>query len=1010
MSAATGTIWYTQDGSDPSLPGGAVSPAAIHYSGPVVLNRSIHLKARVQSGTIWSGLTDATFYIIQDFTDLLITEIMYHPPASGTNFTSDDFEFLELKSVASTNLELSGLYFTNGVTYTFPVGTFLAPGHFIVLVSNPAAFTNRYPSVHVDGVYFGKLSNSGETLTLVHASGVPIFSVDYGTQAPWPSSPDGGGFSLVPVNPNANPNPSDAANWRASAVIGGSPGADDPPRNIPQILVNEALTHTDLPELDSVELYNPYPTNVDIGNWYLTDQRTFPQKFRIPSPSIIPANAYKVFTENDWNADPLSTNSFRLNSHGEEIYLYSGDTNGNLTGYSDGFAFGAAQNGVSFGRYVISTGEAQYPAQLANSLGQANAGPRVGPLVINEINYHPVVADDEFVELKSITNGLLSLYNANYPSNTWRLNGVGYDFPTNVQVAPNGLVLLVRGDPAAFRTKYGVPAAVPIFGPYSGKLQGGGETLSLQRPDDSDPNTNNGTLYVPFIDVDVVRYNDKSPWPTNADGYGASLERLSATAYGNDPINWRASPIGPSPGLENLGNRAPAVYAGPDQVIIVSNSPTAFVLSGSATDDGQPVPPGKLTITWSQLSGPSQSWFSSTSQTNATVFFPGIGTYILRLTADDGAVQVNDDVSITVQQANGSPTPITFVPQGSIWKYLDNGSDQGSAWVGRTFNDASWSSGPAPLGYGDANGQLPATTNSYGPDLNNKYITTYYRHSFSVPSAAAVSNLLVSVQRDDGVIVYLNGTPIFTDNMPVPPINYLSLALVAIGGTDETTFYPLAVDPSLLVNGVNVLAAEIHQANATSSDIIFDLVLSGENLVQNTTPSVNAGSDQMVTLPGAAGLSGSVSDDGLPIPPGLLSFSWSKVSGPGNVSFSNPNALDSSATFSTPGSYVLRLMASDGVLSNTDDISITVNSTVQSPPEVESVNIAPGPPALFHLKFIATAGQTYTVQYATSFPSGTWLKLSDVSAQSSTQEMDITDSSGLGDTRRFYRIVTPAQP
>src|ERR1019366_9490805 len=138
---------------------------------------------------------------------------------------------------------------------------------------------------------------------------------------------------------------------------------------------------------------------------------------------------------------------------------------------------------VSFGRYITSTGEAQYPAQSVNTLGQANAGPRVGPLVINEINYHPPVAGDEFIELKSITNGALVLYNQAFPSNTWRLNCVGFDFPTNTQIAPNGIVLLVGSDPTAFRTKYAVPSAVPIFGPYSGTLQGGGESLAIQRPD-----------------------------------------------------------------------------------------------------------------------------------------------------------------------------------------------------------------------------------------------------------------------------------------------------------------------------------------------------------------------------------------------------------------------------------------------------------------------------------------------------------------------------------------------
>ena len=447
--------------------------------------------------------------------------------------------------------------FTNGIAYTFPVGKFVAPGQFIVLVSDPVAFAAKYPAVAVDGIYTNKLANTGETLALVHLTGQPIFKVGYGTQPPWPAAADGAGFSIVPANPNLNPDPNNPANWRASTVIGGSPGTDDAPSNIGRILINEALTHTDPPQLDSIELYNPNATNVDIGNWYLTDQRTVPQKFRIPAPRVIPAGGYLVLTENDWNANPNSTNSFRLDSHGEEIYLYSANAGGNLTGYSDGFAFGAAQNGVSFGRYVISTGEIQHPAQVTNTLSGANAGPRVGPVVINEIRYHPAVGEEEFIELKSVTNAVVKLFDPNHSTNGWRLNGVGFDFPANSELAPGGLLLVVGVDPVAFRSRYGIPAAVPIYGPYGGTLQASGEALALQRPDQPDLDTNTGTYFTPYIDVDVVRYNDKSPWPTNADGWGPSLERRTAAAYGNDPINWRASPGAGSPGLENDASPAP---------------------------------------------------------------------------------------------------------------------------------------------------------------------------------------------------------------------------------------------------------------------------------------------------------------------------------------------------------------------------------------------------------------------------------------------------------------------
>ena len=1007
MSVPSGTIYYTRDGSDPRLRGGSIAPGAFAYSGPLVLNQSTRFKARTLNAGVWSALSDVTFFIIQNFTNLLVTEIMYHPSA-GTNQDAETFEFIELKNVASTNLELSGVQFTDGISYAFPLGTFVAPGHFVVLASDAAAFSNRYPSVHVDGVYTGKLSNSGEKLTLSHLTGTQIFSVTYDTRPPWPAAADGTGFSLVPINPNANPDPNNPANWRASAFIGGSPGVDDAPSNIPRVLVNEALTHTDLPQVDSVELYNPNATNVDVANWYLTDDRTVPQKFRIPGSHSIPANGYIVFTENDWNANPASSNSFRLNSHGEDIYLYSADTNGNLTGYSDGFTFGAARNGVSFGRYVISTGEAQYPAQLANSLGGTNVGPRIGPVVINEIQYHPAPGGDEFIELKNITNVSVKLYDQNFPSNTWRLNGVGFSFPTNSQITSNGFALLVAGDPAAFRTKYGVPAAVPVFGPYPGSLQGSGEALSLQAPDAPDLDTNTGTIIIPYIDIDVVRYNDKLPWPTNADGYGPSLERLNSAAYGNDPINWRASPGSPSPGQDNLGNRLPTVYAGPDQSVTATNAPIVVALTGTAADDGLPNPPGTLTFNWGLVSAPAGGtvWFNQPNQPATVANFSGVGTYNLRLTANDGASQVSDDVNIIITHSIVS-TPLTLVAKGSVWKFLDNGSYQGTAWTAPAFNDSTWVSGPAPLGYGDANGQLPATTNAYGPDPNNKYVTTYYRKSFNASNVASIANLVVSVQRDDGVIVYLNGTPIFTNNMPTDvAINYLTYAPNVIGGVDETNFYSQSVPASLLVNGTNVLAAEIHQANASSSDIIFDLELSGDTAPANQRPTVTAGPNQTITLPGDASLNATVTDDGLPVPPGLLTCSWSKVSGPGAVNFANPSFPKTTASFSTNGTYVLRWTASDSALSSNATVTITVNG--QLPPlRIDSIRFPNGFSQGVHIGFTAVAGQTYGVEYRNSLSTGSWLTLTNIPAQPVTQPIDAIDPGNTNSGARFYRLRTP---
>jgi hypothetical protein len=230
-----------------------------------------------------------------------------------------------------------------------------------------------------------------------------------------------------------------------------------------------------------------------------------------------------------------------------------------------------------------------------------------------------------------------------------------------------------------------------------------------------------------------------------------------------------------------------------------------------------------------------------------------------------------------------------------------------------------------------------------------------------------------------------------------------------VGNSDETTFYSQNVNASLLVNGTNVLAAEIHQVSTNSSDIIFDLELSGDSLPTNQSPLVSGGTDQTVTLPAAAVLNGSATDDVLPIPPGLLTWNWSKFTGPGTVSFGDTNSLTTTAGFSANGVYVLRLTASDGALAASDDVVFTVYSS-SMPLRIDSATWIAGPPPSFRISFTAQAGLTYTVQCRDSLTSGNWLKLTDVPLQTLTQSVLVSDAGVANSPNRFYRIVTPAQP
>jgi hypothetical protein len=169
------------------------------------------------------------------------------------------------------------------------------------------------------------------------------------------------------------------------------------------------------------------------------------------------------------------------------------------------------------------------------------------------------------------------------------------------------------------------------------------------------------------------------------------------------------------------------------------------------------------------------------------------------------------------------PVPETIITKGDEWKYLDNGSDQGSAWHDTTYNDNSWQSGLAEFGYGEGDEQ---TIVSYGGNSNNKYITTYFRKSFQLTASdVANSTFSINLLYDDGAIVYINGKEVTRPNMPEGVIYYNTLAVTSISGSAETIYTNYPVDASFLKSGNNVLAVEMHQSAANSGDLSFDLEL-----------------------------------------------------------------------------------------------------------------------------------------------------------------------------------------
>jgi len=173
---------------------------------------------------------------------------------------------------------------------------------------------------------------------------------------------------------------------------------------------------------------------------------------------------------------------------------------------------------------------------------------------------------------------------------------------------------------------------------------------------------------------------------------------------------------------------------------------------------------------------------------------------------------------VTVMAHDNVRLTVPLISAGATWKYDDTGTDLGTAWREPSYDDSGWGEGAAPLGYGDPH--IVTTLNNGGA---SRYPCYYFRRTFA--ASEAPSTLKVRVLRDDGCVVYINGTEAVRSNMPDGEITYDTWSAAIVGGADETTYFEYDLDPSLVVAGENVVAVEVHQCNSGSSDLGLDLEL-----------------------------------------------------------------------------------------------------------------------------------------------------------------------------------------
>jgi len=283
---------------------------------------------------------------------------------------------------------------------------------------------------------------------------------------------------------------------------------------------------------------------------------------------VMAPQGFLVFYQSQLDPGTDATNRLVLDpAKGGAVFLSEVDVYGEVTGVRASLSFGPAGEGTSFGRHRTSMGTddvalsrrtfgRDYPSSLEEfrqGVGGTNAYPLVGPVVFSEIMYQPSNTNglgydrlDEFMELRNLTSDPVALGASTSTPYAWQIQGgIEYSFPSNIVLAADGYLLVVSFDPerdpaalAAFCLKYQVPSNARVLGPYAGRLDNDGERLELYRPvvvSNRAPGVWANML------ADAVSYANRLPWPAEASGGGASLQRIKAADYGNDAVNWTAA-------------------------------------------------------------------------------------------------------------------------------------------------------------------------------------------------------------------------------------------------------------------------------------------------------------------------------------------------------------------------------------------------------------------------------------------------------------------------------------
>jgi hypothetical protein len=724
---------------------------------------------------------------------VVFNEVMYNPTGAD-----ESLEFIELHNQQGVDMDISGWSFDRGVTYTFPTGTIIRRGGYLVIAADPVALSGAGYSGAL-GPYLGSLSNSGETLTLVNNSDRVMDEFDYTDDQPWPIAADGSGASLSKRNANAASAPSE--NWTISTEIGGTPGAanfpvvDLSPQSETLVPTNAAWTYDDS-GTDRGSAWKE--SNYNDTAWQTGDAPLVAGNVTTP-PTTAPASLVGYWTFDDTVEDRSASGI----NDGTIVGAAYDTSVPAAIGSGKSMSFSGLGSRVAIAPHVSLNSSAFTLSYWLKDPGQTNGtGTSGSGIGHNRITSRGSDSFDTAVNNTPATGG----------NSTIKFTVAAAWTETSFSTTPNQWIHMAYVSTGTTLTIYAngeqVYSAARTVNP-TGLLNLGSR------------HTNNNTEgFVGNMD-DVALWNvalSASSVQALASGAATPISVQVPLAIGSNVADWRVSTVsvdgGPTGTWNPSGNPPPA--ASTYTIVPTPTGPSLLPFINSA---------GSIMGVQGLLAGNNVRFYRTTF--DLPVF--GAISASIRMAVDAGAqMYLNGQLLATETTFSGetyfSPYPsITIAESGavSVTKF-DTSVATFTNWnVGtneivvavRNLNTEGANAGGLAF---RMDVQIATITGNTVVDLGPT--THYFRHEFDLDAAPSqVSLLELTPTVDDGAVYYLNGVEVFRRNMPAGAVSYGTLASTEIGPPVAGT--PVTIPAASLRSGRNVLAVEVHQASLDSDDM-----------------------------------------------------------------------------------------------------------------------------------------------------------------------------------------------